>query len=50
MTTVLKQGNKAPAFTAAALDETGKETKVSLKDFSGKRVVLYFYPKDSTPG
>ncbi len=50
MTTALKQGSKAPAFTAQALDEKGKETKISLKDFSGKRVVLYFYPKDSTPG
>ena len=46
----LVEGKKAPAFTAKALDEKGKETKVSLKDYLGKRVVLYFYPKDATPG
>lgn len=42
----LKIGSKAPAF--AALDQSG--TKVSLKNFVGKTVVLYFYPKDDTPG
>lgn len=39
-------GDKAPAFKLA--DENGKP--VSLSDFKGKKVVLYFYPKDSTPG
>ncbi|OGI20195.1 MAG: hypothetical protein A3B68_01040 [Candidatus Melainabacteria bacterium RIFCSPHIGHO2_02_FULL_34_12] len=39
-------GEKAPDFEA--LDQDGK--KVSLKQFKGKIVVLYFYPKDSTPG
>ena len=39
-------GDKAPGFTLA--DKDGKT--VSLKDFSGKKVVLYFYPKDNTPG
>ena len=39
-------GDKAPDFTLA--DKDGKT--VSLKDFSGKKVVLYFYPKDNTPG
>src|SRR3954470_14631255 len=39
-------GDKAPAFKLA--DENGKT--VSLADFKGKQVVLYFYPKDSTPG
>lgn len=43
---MLKIGEKAPAFTLA--DDSGK--KVSLKDFKGKKVVLYFYPKDLTPG
>jgi peroxiredoxin Q/BCP len=43
---VLEIGDKAPAFTA--LDQDGK--KVSLSDFKGKQVVLYFYPKDMTPG
>jgi peroxiredoxin Q/BCP len=38
--------DKAPDFTLQ--DETGKET--SLKDFRGKTVVLYFYPRADTPG
>ena len=42
----LKEGDKAPAFTAK--DQNGKE--VSLSDYKGKKVVLYFYPKDDTPG
>jgi peroxiredoxin Q/BCP len=44
--TALKPGDKAPEFTST--DQNGKE--VSLKDFAGKKVVLYFYPKDNTPG
>lgn len=43
---MLKEGQKAPDFTLA--DDQGKE--VSLSDFKGKAVVLYFYPKDMTPG
>ena len=39
-------GTKAPDFTLT--DKDGKE--VSLSDFLGKRLVLYFYPKDNTPG
>jgi thioredoxin-dependent peroxiredoxin len=42
----LKEGDKAPEFTAA----TNGGGKVSLSDFKGKNVVLYFYPKDNTPG
>jgi thioredoxin-dependent peroxiredoxin len=42
----LKAGDKAPGFTAK--DQNGKT--VSLSDFSGKKVILYFYPKDDTPG
>jgi peroxiredoxin len=38
--------DKAPQFTLQ--DETGKE--VALKDFLGKTVVLYFYPRADTPG
>ncbi|WP_111640815.1 thioredoxin-dependent thiol peroxidase [Marinimicrobium alkaliphilum] len=41
-----KVGNLAPAFTLN--DQQGD--KVSLKDFRGKNVVVYFYPKASTPG
>ena len=43
---MLEVGTKAPAFTLP--DKDGKV--VSLADFAGKRVVLYFYPKDNTPG
>ena len=43
----IKEGNKAPDFTA--LDQDGK--KVKLSSFKGKKnIVLYFYPKDMTPG
>jgi len=42
----LKEGDKAPDFTAN--DQNGKT--VSLSDFRGKTVILYFYPKDDTPG
>jgi peroxiredoxin Q/BCP len=42
----LKEGDKAPEFTAA----TNGGGKVSLSDFKGKHVVLYFYPRDDTPG
>lgn len=42
----LKVGDKAPAFTA--LNQKGEE--VNLGDFKGKRIVIYFYPKDNTPG
>lgn len=43
---MLKVGDKAPEFTLENQD--GKE--ISLKDFRGQKIVLYFYPKDSTPG
>ena len=43
---MLEVGTKAPEFTLP--DKDGKP--VSLTDFTGKKVVLYFYPKDNTPG
>ena len=43
---MLDVGTKAPQFTLP--DKDGKP--VSLSDFAGKKVVLYFYPKDNTPG
>ena len=43
---MLEVGMKAPEFTL--LDRTGAE--VRLSDFLGKKVILYFYPKDNTPG
>lgn len=42
----LKPGDNAPQFTAK--DQNGD--KVALKDYLGKKVVLYFYPEDDTPG
>jgi peroxiredoxin Q/BCP len=44
--TSLKVGDKAPDFKGK--DENGNT--ISLKDFKGKKLVLYFYPKDDTPG
>lgn len=44
--THLKIGNKAPDFSAT--NQHG--TKLSLSDFAGQKLVLYFYPKDNTPG
>ncbi len=43
---MLEKGTKAPEFILK--DKDGNE--VALSDFAGKRVVLYFYPKDNTPG
>lgn len=43
---MLEKGTKAPDFTL--MDKDGKE--ISLSDFLGKKVVLYFYPRDKTPG
>ncbi len=42
----LKEGDKAPAFTGK--NQNGES--VSLAQFAGKRVILFFYPKDMTPG
>jgi len=44
--TMIEEGTKAPAFTLEGSD--GKTHKLS--DYAGKTVVLYFYPKDDTPG
>jgi peroxiredoxin Q/BCP len=43
---MLKIGHKAPDFTLAS----GNGKTLSLKDFSGKKIILYFYPKDNTSG
>jgi len=42
----LREGDNAPEFTAA----TNDGGQVSLSDFRGRNVILYFYPKDDTPG
>ncbi len=44
--THLKEGDKAPNFSG--VNQDGKT--IELKDFKGKKLVLYFYPKDNTPG
>ncbi len=46
-TLTLKPGDKAPAFEGLSTDEGAK---LSLRSFAGKKLVLYFYPKDDTPG
>lgn len=43
---MIEEGKKAPSFSLKNQDDN----TVSLKDFKGKKVVLYFYPKDNTPG
>jgi len=43
---LLKIGDKAPDIEA--IDQNGN--KIKLSDFKGKKIVLYFYPKDNTPG
>ncbi len=43
---MLKEGDKAPAFTL----KNAENESISLTDFSGKTVVVYFYPRDNTPG
>lgn len=42
----LKAGDKAPDFTGTLQDET----TVSLSDYAGKKLIIFFYPKDDTPG
>jgi peroxiredoxin Q/BCP len=44
--THLKEGQKAPYFEGVDQDDQ----KIKLGDFAGKKVILYFYPKDNTPG
>jgi len=43
--TNLQPGDKAPDFTS--VNEKGE--KVSLKDYKGKKLILFFYPRDNTP-
>src|SRR5689334_10701671 len=46
----LNPGDPAPSFTATAVGGEYDGKTVSLKELKGKNVVLYFYPKDNTPG
>ncbi|MCT4586347.1 MAG: thioredoxin-dependent thiol peroxidase [Carboxylicivirga sp.] len=43
---MLKEGDKAPVFKGRNQDDK----EITLTDFAGKKVILYFYPKDNTPG
>ncbi len=43
---MLNEGDKAPSFTL----KNAKNEMISLADFAGKTVVLFFYPRDDTPG
>lgn len=42
----LEEGQKAPEFTG----KTNNDEKINLTDYRGKKLILYFYPKDDTPG
>lgn len=51
MSTALQVGDNAPAFSTVAVGgDFGAGKSVSFADFAGRIVVLYFYPKDDTPG
>lgn len=47
---MVSEGSKAIDFNLPGIDENGEEKTYSLKDFKGRQLVLYFYPKDQTPG
>lgn len=47
---MVSEGSKAADFKLPGIDGNGEEKTFSLNDFKGKRLVLYFYPKDQTPG
>ncbi len=47
---MLKSGDTAPGFSLPGIDASGTERIFSLGDYRGRSVVLYFYPRDNTPG
>ena len=47
---MLKEGDRVPDFCLKGVDEKGEEREFCFSDFKGKKLVLYFYPKDNTPG
>jgi len=47
---VIEEKQAAPGFALPGLDENGAEKTYNLADFTGQKVVLYFYPRDNTPG
>ncbi len=46
----MEVGTKIDSFSLKGIDAKGKEITFSLNDYKGKNIVLYFYPKDNTPG
>ncbi len=47
---MIEENMKAPDFSLPGVDEDGNERVFSLGDYAGKKIVLYFYPRDNTPG
>lgn len=47
---MLKEGDRAPDFCLEGIDEEGKERQICLGELLGSPLILYFYPKDDTPG
>lgn len=47
---MLEEGDDAPDFSLDAVDAAGTRTRIRLSELRGSPVVLYFYPKDDTPG
>ncbi|UQY79943.1 thioredoxin-dependent thiol peroxidase [Candidatus Hepatincola sp. Av] len=47
---MLAVGDKLPEFILLGIDEKGVEKQFSNKNFLGKNLIIYFYPKDNTPG
>jgi peroxiredoxin Q/BCP len=47
---MIEINSKAPDFTLQGIDAEGNEKTFSLSDFTDQNIVLYFYPKDNTPG
>jgi peroxiredoxin Q/BCP len=47
---MLEKGDEAPDFTLDGVDGSGAEVRIRLSELRGSPVVLYFYPKDDTPG
>ncbi len=46
----LQEGDKVPNFCLKGIDENGQEKEFCFKDFAKGKVIIYFYPKDNTPG
>ncbi len=47
---MLKEGDKAPDFCLQGINEEGQEVRLCLADLLGSPLIIYFYPKDDTPG